>query len=304
MLPGDAMSVRSSILRHTASGLAARTVLFSLFLTLIAAGYLQAGGNPPGTKVLRLTDRKVISHAEMVDDLRKAGLVLVGEMHDREAHHRMQLDIIKALKTAKVPIAVGFEMFTYESQKDIESWVAGTMPESDFISAYYRNWNFPWPLYDDIFLYIRDNKIPAIALNVPPEITRKVSASGFSSLTREERAKLPPETGCAVDEQYMKFIRRAHAMHGHGGKNFIYFCEAQLLWDQVMARSVIEYLKKDPGKTVVVITGNGHAWKRGIPEQVRLLSEKTAVRVVLPNIPGHIDPGHLTTEDADYILLQ
>jgi len=53
-----------------------------------------------------------------------------------------------------------------------------------------------------------------------------------------------------------------------------------------------------------VITGNGHAWKRGIPEQVRSLSEKTPVRVVLPHIPGHIEPAAVSHADADYILLQ
>jgi uncharacterized iron-regulated protein len=291
-------------MRHSAAGMVIKAASFFLFVTLITAGYLHADGDTAGTKVFRLSDRKVIPYGQMVDDLRKAGIVFVGEMHDREVHHKWQLDIIRALRTAKTPIAVGFEMFTYESQKDLDNWVAGTIPDSDFIKTYYRNWNFPWPLYDDIFLYVRDNKIPSIALNVPPEITRKVSVSGFASLTEEERAKLPPETGCVVDEQYMKFIRRAHAMHGHSSKNFVYFCEAQLLWDQVMARTLVEYRKKNPGKTVVVITGNGHAWKRGIPEQVRSLSEMTSLRVVLPHIPGHIDPAAMSPADADYILLQ
>ena len=291
-------------MQRSSAGMAAKAVSFFIFFLLITAGHLQADGNKADTKVFRLSDRKVIPYEQMVDDLRDTDIVFVGEMHDREAHHQLQLGIIRALKTPKTPIAVGFEMFNYESQKDLDNWVDGTMPESDFMKTYYRNWNFPWLLYDDIFLYVRDNKIPAIALNVPPEITRKVSASGFSSLTKEERAKLPPETGCVVDEQYMKFIRRAHSMHGHGGKNFVYFCEAQLLWDQVMARTIIEYRKKNPGKTVVVITGNGHAWKRGIPEQVRSLSEKTSARVVLPHIPGHIDPTAMSPADADYILLQ
>jgi uncharacterized iron-regulated protein len=291
-------------MHHSTVGMVMKAVSLFIFFILITAGHLQADGNTPDTKVFRLSDRKVIPYGQMVDDLRKADIVFVGEMHDREAHHQLQLDIIRALRTAKPPVAVGFEMFTYESQKDLDDWVAGTIPESDFIKTYYRNWNFPWPLYDDIFLYIRNNKIPAIALNVPPEITQKISASGFSSLTKEERAKLPPETGCVVDEQYMKFIRRAHSMHGHGGKNFVYFCEAQLLWDQVMARTIIDYQKKNPDKTVVVITGNGHAWKRGIPEQVRALNEMTSVRVVLPHIPGHIDPSAMSPADADYILLQ
>ena len=123
-----------------------------------------------------------------------------------------------------------------------------------------------------------------------PEITRKVARSGFASLSEEELKKLPPETGCVVNEQFMQFIRRAYAMHGHGGKQFLFFCEAQLLWDQVMAKNLLEHLKKNPGSSIVAIAGNGHAWKRGIPEHIRAMSEKTSYRVVLPEVPGHIDP--------------
>jgi uncharacterized iron-regulated protein len=291
-------------MNRSAADMLTKTVSFFIFITLITAGCLHAESNKTGTKVFRLSDRKVISYRQMIDDLGKADVVFAGEMHDREAHHQLQLEIIKALRAEKSAIAVGFEMFTYESQKDLDNWVAGKIPENDFIKIYYRNWNFPWALYDDIFFFVRDSKIPAIALNVPAEITRKVSSAGFGSLTKEELEKLPAETGCAVDERYMKFIRRAYAIHGHSGRNFLYFCEAQLLWDQVMARSIVEYRKKYPEKTVVVITGNGHAWKRGIPEQVQSLSGKISARVVLPNIPGYIDPGTISHEDADYILLQ
>jgi uncharacterized iron-regulated protein len=101
----------------------------------------------------------------------------------------------------------------------------------------------------------------------------------------------------------MEFIRRAYAMHGHGGKRFQFFCEAQLLWDQAMARNLVDYLRKNPDRAIVVLTGNGHAWKPGIPNQVRSLPGKFAYKVVLPEIPGHIDPQHTTIADTDYIIL-
>jgi hypothetical protein len=154
------------------------------------------------------------------------------------------------------------------------------------------------------YLYVRDNKIPAIGLNVPAEITRKVSVSGFTSLTQEEIKKLPPDVGCTVNEQYMQFIRKAYAMHGHGDKQFQFFCEAQLLWNRTMAHNIITFLKKNPEKNVIVLTGNGHAWKKGIPEEVRTISEGIPYKVVLPQIQGYIDPQSVTTGDADYILLQ
>jgi uncharacterized iron-regulated protein len=254
--------------------------------------------------VFRISDRQPITYEQMLDDLKNVRLVFVGEVHDREAHHQLQLDAIKALNGRKVPLSVGFEMFTYESQNDLDKWTEGSLPVETFIPIYYKNWSYPWTLYDDILFYVRDNKIPAIGLNVPAEITQKVSASGFTSLTREELKKLPPDVGCVVNEQYMQFIRRAYAMHGHGGKQFQFFCEAQLLWNQTMAYNIAEFLKKNPAKKIVVLTGNGHAWKKGIPEQVRTISEETQYRVILPQIPGYVDPQTVTAGDADYILLQ
>lgn len=252
--------------------------------------------------VFQVSGRKTVSYGLMIDDIKKAKLVFIGEMHDNKLHHRLQLDVIKKLHDLKIPMAVGLEMFTAESQRILDQWIDGTISEDNFIQAYYANWNFPWSLYGAIFLYAKDHKIPLIGLNISPEISQKVARSGFSSLNKEEREKLPPETGCIVDRKYMEFIRRAYAMHGHRDKQFQYFCEAQLLWDQVMAQNLLEFLRRNPDRTVVVLTGNGHAWKRGIPEQIRTLSEKTSFRVLLPFVSGHIGPSEITYEDADYIL--
>jgi uncharacterized iron-regulated protein len=275
-------------------------MVFMLLILMLGSGEELCAGQ----RVFRISDGKTISFEQMMDDLRKDNLVLVGESHNMESHHRLQLDIIKALNAAKIPLAVGFEMFTADSQDELNKWVAGSLPLEEFVRLYYKNWGFPWPLYEHIFLYMRDNGIPAIGLNVPAGITRKISKYGFSSLTKEELKKLPLETGCAVDEQYMKFIRRAYAMHGHSGGQFIHFCEAQLIWDQVMARNIVEYIKNNPGRTVVALAGNGHAWKRGIPEQVHSLSDKIRCKVILPEIRGYIDPDTITAEDADYIMLK
>lgn len=255
-----------------------------------------------GIKVFRTEDKKNISYQQMLSDLKKVDIIFVGENHDQGIHHRMQLDIIKTFKDIKLPVAIGLEMFIAENQNILDRWVTGYLSTDDFIKAYYENWNFPWYLYRDIFLYLKKYEIPTIGLNISPEITRKIARSGFPSLSKDELSKLPPETGCAVDEQYMKFIRRAYAMHGHNNKNFIFFCEAQLIWDRVMANNVFEFFMKNSDKKIIVLAGNGHAWKRGIPEQIANLSKKISYRVLLPYIPGYIDPQNITHRDADYIL--
>jgi uncharacterized iron-regulated protein len=161
----------------------------------------------------------------------------------------------------------------------------------------------PWPLYRDIFEYARDHQLPLVGLNIPDGISKKIARSGFASLSDEEKKKLPPGISCNVDPTYMEFIRKAYSGHHGHGKDFVNFCEAQMVWDKSMAWHTINYLKKNSNKTMVVLAGVGHAWKRGIPDHL-LADSKLSYRVVLPAVPNEIDRESVTTADADYVLLR
>ncbi len=253
-------------------------------------------------RVLRTRDGKIIKFEQMIDDIKKVNIIFVGEYHDDRRIHKSQLDILKALQRSGVSPAVGLEMFRTDSQKVLDQWVRGSLGLREFIESYYDNWRIPWPFYRDIFLYSRDNKIPLIGLNVPGEITEKVSRKGFSSLTDEELAELAPGISCNIDPEYMDFIRKAYRVHERGEKSsFVHFCEAQMVWDKTMAWNLVKYIKKNSRRTVIVLAGVGHSWKRGIPEQVVKLSKLTYA-VILPEIPDHIDRNAISNQDADYIL--
>ena len=253
-------------------------------------------------KVLRVRDGKIITFAGMIDDVKKANFVFIGEVHDMEEHHEEELSIIRAFHESDTPLAVGLEMFRADSQSVLDSWVKGKLSQDRFLPAYYDNWREPWPLYRGIFQYAREHEIPLLGLNVPDAISKKVALEGFAALTKEERKQLPPGISCNVDPTYMEFIRKAYAGHGGHDRSFVNFCEAQMVWDKSMAWHLVRYAKKNPGRPVVVLAGVGHAWKRGIPEQVEMDSKFT-YRVVLPLIPDQIDRDTVTTKDADYVLL-
>ncbi len=262
------------------------------------------GGAEAYSKVLRVQDGSVISFDQMLRDIRGVDVVFVGELHGYKRHQRAELDVVKSLSERGTPVGIGLEMFRSDSQKALDDWVRGRIPPDEFVRIYNDNWRVPWPAYRDIFTYAKEKKLDLVGLNVPDEITEKVANSGFSSLTSEELKKLPPHISCDIDQKYLDFIRTAHAAHGHkGGHSFTNFCEAQMVWDKAMAWHLLEYLKSNPGKTMVVIAGKGHAWKRGIPEHVRRGSSLT-YRVILPETSGIIDRRVVTTRDADYLLIE
>ena len=239
--------------------------------------------------------------SEIISELKNNRIILVGEHHTNEEHHTAQLKIVQALKKAGVQVAIGLEMFRKDSQHDLDRWVGGDIDEEEFQEIYYDNWNFPWSAYRMIFEYAREAKIPMIGLNVPGDITRQVAQKGFKSLSQEQKGQLADVT-CRVDKAYMDYIKKAFGGHGHGKLNFSYFCEAQLVWDSVMAVNTLEYVKKYPDAVIVLLAGAGHVRKGAIPRQIRERSG-VAHAVILPAEEGGMDPNTAGIEDADYLML-
>ena len=247
----------------------------------------------------RLADGTTPSLAEVIADLMQVEIVFIGETHDNPAHHRAQLQIIQALREHGKKIAIGLEMFRADSQEDLNDWVAGRLSPLDFRAVFEQNWSY-WEMYSEIFQYVRRYKIPLAGLNLDRNITSQVARGGFSSLSKKQLRKLPIAV-CNVDPAYERFIRRALGMHTTD-LAFKNFCEAQLLWDMVMADNLLRFKQENPEYTVVLLAGKGHSWKHGIPAQLARQSDYT-YRVLLPAEVDLNDLQTITAADADYLLL-
>jgi uncharacterized iron-regulated protein len=254
--------------------------------------------------VFRVADRVTVPFSVMVKDAAAAKFLFIGELHGVAEHHRTQLAVIRALHEAGVPLAVGLEMFRAEHQQDLDRWIAGALPESEFRRLYEKNWTLPWPLYRDIFEYCREHRIPLAGLNVPDAITRKVARGGFSALSQEDLKQLPAGIACNVDDRYREFIRRAHGSRGlQHGQSFQFFCEAQMVWDAAMAKYLADFSARDRTRTIVTLAGTAHAWRRGIPSQLAQSLPSALSRVIMPLLVDRIEDLEVTTQDADYIVL-
>jgi len=273
--------------------------LWALLILFAAAGSLMAG--PSDQFVYDLRQGRRVALSELAPDLRKSSIVVVGEQHTDEGHHRAQLRVIQALVQSGAKVAVGLEMFRKDSQQALDRWTAGDIGAREFEAVYDDNWNYPWAAYSAIFEYARTQRIPMIGLNVPRDITRQVSRGGFQSLTEAQRGQLSDVT-CSIDEDYMRYIRSVYGAHAHGNMNFTFFCEAQMIWDVAMAAHSLDYLKANPEATVVILTGVGHAQKGAVPRQIRLRSQ-VPIAVLLPEVPGSIDSKTVDVQDTDYLLL-
>lgn len=252
-----------------------------------------------GPRLYDLDQGRELTGRQALDRLTAARVVIVGEHHTDARYHEVQLEVIRTLYQADKKIAIGLEMFRRQSQADLDRWVDGRLDEAQFKPIYLDNWNFDWHLYRAIFLFARTHKIPMVGLNVDKGVSRQVAYHGFDSLTEAQKSALG-SLRCDVTPEYRTYIQDAFDDHAHGGMNFDYFCQAQLMWDTTMAINISNYLKHHPDTTMVVLTGTGHAQKPGIPTQ---LSKRAPwnVLVIMPQTPNVHDQKSVTAVEADVL---
>jgi uncharacterized iron-regulated protein len=207
---------------------------------------------------------------EVVEGVANKKIIYVGEMHDVFAHHAVQLDIIAGIYQRNRNIAIGMEMFQRPFQKTLDDFVLGVIDEREFLekSEYFKRWGFDYNLYKPILDFARSRRIPVVALNLDREIVREVSEEGLDSLGRKERSKIPPDMDFS-DRDYRERIEKTFLLHkGSEDKNTDFFYQAQILWDETMARSIDEFLGDNPQNQLVVLAGQGHlAFGSGIPKR-------------------------------------
>lgn len=279
-----------------------RSLIFGMLISAVLSSALWRPGSVSAhPHILDGDTRQEVTVTDFLEDLRQSQVVFVGELHDHVGHHAAQLAIIEALAAADDrPLVIGLEMFRRDSQQALDQWTRGEMSFLDFIEVYNDNWSM-WEAYREIFDYAREEEVPMVGLNIPRQVTAQVSRRGFARLPVEQQRELG-NVECEVSPLYEKHIRQALGGHGGHGRQFLYFCEAQILWDTVMARHIVAYLEQNPKARMVVLAGSAHAWKHGIPTRMLELAE-IDYRVVLPEVAGRIDRRNVNVQLADYLWL-
>jgi len=210
---------------------------------------------------------KAVSFDEMMLDLDNYQMIFVGEKHAIQSQHANELEIIKAVFKNNPSMEVGMEMFDRSYQPVLDLWSAGVLDEETFIRKvqWYANWRYDFALYKDILLFIKNNKIKMVALNIPNYIASRILVGGIENLSDADKSYLPKE----IDTQntaYRDYVKKAFNQH-HFSDNvkFDDFFMAQCVWDEAMAESVASNLGN---KKIVVLAGNGHIqYKYGIPDR-------------------------------------
>ncbi len=212
----------------------------------------------------------------IIKQLQGAKIVYLGEIHDRQSDHQQQLAIIQALFQSKPKLAIGMEMFQRQMQPLLDRYLAGQITAAELRTQtdFDKSWGYQWEYYAPILEFAKARNLPLIALNTPSKISRKAAKQGLNSLTPAELKDIPSITEIdRSNTKYQQMILASYQQHAGivsiASKSFDRFYTTQLLWDETMAESIVNFVRQQPDHQIIVLAGRSHIiYGYGIPDRV------------------------------------
>ena len=239
---------------------------------------------------------EAVSFDDLISDLSGTRVIYVGEQHRDSEHHKIQLEVIKAVYKTHPNMTVGMEMFDQTYQPILDLWSAGKLDQEAFLKKvhWYANWKYDFELYKDILEFIKQEQIRLVGLNVPFHIPPKIAVGGIENLSDEDKKHIPQSIDTS-NEAHRAYVEQSFKKHRVTWMdNFDFFYEAQCVWEDTMAASIALNLKDD---IMIVLTGNGHIVRKfGIPDRA-FRRTGAEFRTIYPATAG----GEVESDYADYI---
>ena len=216
-----------------------------------------------------------------------AVVTFVGEEHDDPVAHYLELEVLKALPTAKAVLAM--EMFERDVQSVVDEYLSGIITEEHLIASG-RAWPGYKTDYRPMVEHAKENHIRVIASNAPRRYVNRVSRLGkesLSALSDEAKATLAPLPYAEASTEYAENFRRVmeevkkQQPPEKNPRDPRFGLQAQSLWDATMAYSIAESLIQNPDGHLLHINGSFHSEHRlGILEHLQRYRPNTPTLVV------------------------
>jgi uncharacterized iron-regulated protein len=213
-----------------------------------------------------------LTEEELFDRLAEHRFVVVGEQHDVAWHHEIQAQVLREVAERVDSAALGMEMFQRPFQAPLDAYIAGEISEADMLeqTEWAQRWGFGTDQYRPMWRFAHENEIPVVALNARRELSKAIANGGLEGLSQAEQADVPQLDLDNV--AHRAFVRHAFEQHDMEmtEERFERFYAAQVLWDETMAETAVEFAGAHPDvDTMVIVAGGAHADKRfGIPPRI------------------------------------
>ena len=190
-------------------------------------------------------------------------VVLLGEVHDNAAQHRLRAQALRTLVEHGARPAIAFEQFDRGAQDAIDRARRERPGDVDYLIAQGNgasSWR--WELYRPFIALALEYDLPIVAANLARADAMKVATSKGES---DAPAALVRAQEDAVRKGHCDLLP-AEAIPG--------MARAQIARDRTLAQAIAPYAERG----VVLLTGNGHARKdMGVPRWIGVPSTSIAM---------------------------
>ncbi|EIF6275229.1 ChaN family lipoprotein, partial [Campylobacter jejuni] len=243
--------------------------------------------------ILDTHTQKKISFEDMILELLKADVILLGEKHDEVKHKISQVMIFNALEgnlsSQNINFDVALEMLASTEQNHLDKAFKNkkTIKANELTNA--LNWDkvWKWKDYEQFVNVVFYSKSKILGVNLSrSEITSIYNGAqplkGYVSTTNE------------VKKQLFDIISLSHKLNPEENKELLdKLVEIQQFKDRRMADVLVHHVNK-----VLLLAGSYHTSKKiGIPLHIQ--DFKSSKKIVVVNLSY----GEIDLKDSDYVLI-
>lgn len=219
-------------------------------------------------------------------DVSRADIVILGEVHDNPVHHNKQADLIAKIK----PAAVIFEMLSHDQAAAVTSDLISD--ETALRAA--LDWDVSgWPdfgMYYPLFVAAPLARFAGAA--VPRDVARKAMKSEIIQIFGDASDRFGLANPLPADQQSAReALQRAAHCDALPDEMLPAMVNIQRLRDASLAQAALAAFE-EIGGPVVIITGNGHARKDwGVPAVLKRAAPEVSVISIGQGEIGQIPEG-------------
>ncbi len=230
-----------------------------------------AGTNFASMQIYDLDANVWLDETALLEALDDDKLVWFGEQHETAPVQELELWLLQRMTKRHADVTLGMEHFQHDEQAVIDSYLAGSISETDF-EATSSPWNNYATYWKPLVEHMKSQGRPVVGLNVPDEALSSLYGAfpkspftvfnGWDSSSPFDAA-IAPRPIPKWDDTYKAYFETSFDYAAHGQKlglsyadALIYFTDLAVIRDETMGYWAAQSL--GAGGRVMVVAGDWH----------------------------------------------
>ncbi|MCK4908979.1 MAG: ChaN family lipoprotein [Planctomycetes bacterium] len=263
------------------------------------------------TKFFDTARQELIDFPTLIERIKNQKAIYIAEGHTNNAHHQLQLNVLKEIYKHNPKVAVGMEFTHRPQQKQLDLYSKEHRLSEDKITSIIKGGFGGWyAMYLPIIQYAHDKRLTIWGLNVSRQLKKKMIQVGWENLTPKEQKLIARDIDTS-NKDHKKFVMSWFKGMINMGiltkEKMEAFYTLQCIWDETMGESVANYFKKinDRSVQIIIIAGSGHIkYKFNIPDRAAKryqMTHKTLIPIEIAD-SRLLKAEHLDSKLGDFLF--